>query len=57
MDILSNFNSNLLPICSKLLRDHDNLWIKRKRQIDTQSIFDCLTDFTIKNTAISPETS
>ena len=53
MVILSNFNSDLIPICSKLLRDHDNLWIKRKRQIDTQTIFDCLTESTIKNTGIS----
>ena len=35
------------------MRDHDNLWTKRTGQIDTQTIFDCLTDSTIKNTGIS----
>ena len=53
MVISSNVNSNLLPLYSKLLRNHDKQWIKRKRQLDTQTIFDCLADSAVKNTGIS----
>ena len=53
MVISSNVNCNLMPLCSKLLRNHDKQWIKRKRQLDTQTIFDCLADSAVKNTGIS----
>ena len=50
---MDTINNNIMKQCYKLLTDHDNFWIKRKRILDTKMIFDYLSKSSILNTGIS----
>ena len=40
-------------LCIKLLENHDNDWMIRKRKLDTLTIFESLIDSSITNTGVS----
>ena len=46
-------NLELLNACKTHLNDNDKKWIKRKRKLNTENIFEHLMDGAITNTGIS----
>ena len=46
-------NNSLKSIYKKLLNDHDKTWLKRRRKINTETIFDYLSKSCSHNTGLS----
>ena len=48
-----NSDNKLFKLCYNLLNKYDNVWMKRKRKLDTKTIFEYLINGAITNTGIS----
>ena len=48
-----NSDNKLFKLCYNLLNKHDNVWMKRKRKLDTKTISEYLVNGAITNTGIS----
>ena len=48
-----NSDNKLIKVCYELLNKHDTIWMKRKRKLNTTTIFEYLVNGAITNTGIS----
>ena len=48
-----NSDNKLFKLCYNLLNKYDNVWMKRKRKLDTKTIFEYLVNGAITNIGIS----
>jgi hypothetical protein len=48
-----NLDNKLFKVCYDLLNNHDSVWMRRKRKLNTKTIFEYLVNGAITNTGIS----